>query len=322
MNKARIILWLIVAIVLTILLIGLLISNVELINIFSKENEYIVYENEFDVSNIETINLDWTSGSINIYKYDSNKIKVVQKSRYELTEEQLVNINYKDETILIKEGKKKIGFFFLGFGSKSSNLDVYLPDKEFEEVSVKLSSGKASLEKINSNKINVKVSSGKIDISKIISQNIKINVLSGSVLMNDVKTTSLDCEVTSGKIEINSIYTDILNASVKSGKINIDGSAKKMDLKTTSGKIAVCNDVLPEKLDAKVTSGRIDIAIPENEGFEVSYSLSSGSFKSDFDLYSNMSSLDKKNGEGKYKNGGNKFNFQVTSGKIMLEKKK
>ncbi len=44
--------------------------------------------------------------------------------------------------------------------------------------------------------------------------------------------------------------------------------------------------------------------------------------KSDFDLYSNMSSLDKKNGEGKYKNGGNKFNFQVTSGKIILEKKK
>lgn len=322
MNKTRIILWLIVAIVLTILLIGLLISKVKLVNIFSKENENMVYEDEFDVSNINTINLDWTSGGINIYKHDSNKIKVVQKSRYELTEEELVNINFKDETISIKEGKKKIGFFFLGFGSKSTNLDVYLPDKEFEEVSVKLSSGKANLEKIKSNKINMKVSSGRIDISKIISQNIKTNVSSGSIHMNDVKTSFLDCEVTSGKIEMNSLYTDILNASVKSGKINIDGSVKQMDLKTTSGKIVVGNNVLPERLDAKVTSGSVDIAIPENEGFEVSYSLSSGSFKSDFNLYSNMSSLDKKNGEGKYKNGGNKFNFQVTSGKIMLEKKK
>lgn len=321
MNNTKIIIWTIVAILLTILLICLLVSNARLGNIFGNESEHIVYEEEFDVTNIKNINLDWSSGRINIYKSDSDKIRVIQKSKYELKEDELVNIDYKNETISVKEGKKKIGFFFLGFGSISTSLDVYLPDKEFEEVYVKISSGRANVENLNLNKFKVKVSSGKIEISKVISQNIEANVSSGSIEMNDVKTSSLNSEVTSGKIEINNLNTNILKALVKSGKIDIDGSAKQMDLKATSGKILVDNNVLPESLDVKVTSGSIDVAIPENEGFEASYSVTSGSFKSDFDLYSNMSNLDKKNGEGKYKNGGNKFNFQVTSGKIRLEKK-
>lgn len=321
MNNTKIIIWTIVAIVLTILLICLLVSNARLGNIFSNESEHIVYEEEFDVTNIKNINLDWSSGRINIYKSESDKIKVIQKSKYELKEDELVNIDYKNETISVKEGKKKIEFFFLGFGSISTSLDVYLPDKEFEEVYVKISSGRANVENLNLNKFKVKVSSGKIEIRKVISQDIEANVSSGSIEMNDVKTSSLNYEVTSGKIEINNLNTNILKALVKSGKIDIDGSAKQIDLKATSGKILVDNNVLPESLDVKVTSGSIDVAIPENEGFEASYSVTSGSFKSDFDLYSNMSNLDKKNGEGKYKNGGNKFNFQVTSGKIRLEKK-
>lgn len=321
MNNTKIIIWTIVAIVLIMLLIYLLVSNARLGDIFNNESEHIVYEEEFDVTNIKKINLDWTSGSINIYKSDSDKIRVIQKSKYDLKEDELVNIDYKNETISVKEGKKKIGFFFLGFGSISTSLDVYLPDKEFEEIYVKISSGRANIENLKLSKFKVKVSSGKIDIRKVVSQDIEANVSSGSIEMNDVRTSSLNFEVTSGKIEINNLDTNILNASVKSGKIDIDGSAKQMDLKTTSGKILVNDNVLPENLDVKVTSGSIDVAIPENEGFEVSYSVTSGSFKSDFDLYSNMSNLDKKNGEGKYKNGGNKFNFQVTSGKIKLEKK-
>lgn len=321
MNNTKIIIWTIVAIVLTILLIWLLISNIQLGDIFSNKSEHIVYEEEFDVSNIKNVNLDWTSGSINIYKGNSDKIRVIQKSRYDLKEDELVNIDYKNETMSVKEGKKRIGFFFLGFGSKSTNLDLYLPSKEFEEVYIKLSSGRANIENLKSNKVSIKVTSGKIDISKVVSQNIETNVSSGSIQMNDVKTSLLNCEVTSGKIAINNLDTEVLNASVQSGKIDIDGNAKQLKLKTTSGKISVANNILPESLDAKVTSGSIYIAIPENEGFEASYSVTSGSFKSDFDLYSNISNSDKKSGEGKYKNGGNKFNFQVTSGKIMLEKK-
>lgn len=321
MNNTKIIIWIIVAIVLTMSLICLLVSNVRPNGVFSDKSQHIVYEEEFDVTNIKNIDLDWTSGSINIYKSDSDKIRVIQKSKYELKEDELVNIDYKNETISVKEGKKKIGFFFLGFGSISTSLDVYLPDKEFEEVYVKISSGRANIEGIKLNKFKVKVSSGKIEIRKVISQDIEANVSSGNIEMNDVKATSLNSEVTSGKIEVNNLNTNILKASVKSGKIDIEGSMKQLDLKATSGKILVGDNVLPESLDVKVTSGSIDVAIPENEGFEASYSVTSGSFKSDFDLYSNISNLDKKNGEGKYKNGGNKFNFQVTSGKIKLEKK-
>ena len=55
MNNTKIIIWTIVAIILTMLLICLLVSNARLGDFFSNENEHIVYEEEFDVTNISTI---------------------------------------------------------------------------------------------------------------------------------------------------------------------------------------------------------------------------------------------------------------------------
>jgi len=105
-----------------------------------------------------------------------------------------------------------------------------------------------------------------------------------------------------------------------SGKIDINGSAKNIELRTTSGDINLNNSILPSRLYVDVTSGDVKVSIPENDGFDVEYKVTSGDFKTDFDIYSKMNDGNRKNGVGKYKDGGDTFNFKITSGTIKLYK--
>lgn len=92
-----------------------------------------------------------------------------------------------------------------------------------------------------------------------------------------------------------------------------------MELRATSGKINLNNSILPDSLSVDITSGKVNVSIPENEGFNLDYKVTSGKFNTDFYIYSNITG-DHKRGNGKYKNGGNTFTVKVTSGNVNLNK--
>ena len=302
MKKVIIVIWTVIAIFLTVALVNLIIFG-DKIDISAFEISYkeraIVFDKTYE-DNIDNINLKWRSGDVNIYKNTEENIRVVQKSSKELTEDELVKVNIENGTIKIEEGNKKIRFFILGFGTLGTEVDVYLPEKQYNEIQVKLSSGQIVAEKINCDKFICNLTSGDIEISEL-------------------NSNSTDIDVTSGKIIVNKLETDSMDVNVMSGDTRIEGVAKNVNLKTTSGRIDFKDEILPEKLDVNVTSGDIKIDIPENEGFNVDYNITSGDFKSDFELM--YSSNSKRNGMAKYKNGGNEFIFRVTSGQIKLNKK-
>lgn len=195
--------------------------------------------------------------------------------------------------------KQSLEYTSLVFGSLGSGVDIYLPQRQYNEVKLKVSSGKILLEKIDCNNLICDVTSGKIEAKNITSD-------------------SIDLNVTSGVIKISNLDTKNVNARITSGTVYIDGNANIVALKASSGTAEFKSTVLPEKIDAQVTSGSVRIYIPENNGFDVNYNVTSGRFSSDFDLmYSNNSN---KSGTAEYKQGGNLYTIKVTSGTIKLNR--
>jgi lia operon protein LiaG len=304
MNVSKKVIWSVISFLLILFFMYLVISEgtgFSFIKRYNTNDYYTVYEEEFDMAQIENLDLSWPSGNANLYKHSENNIKVIQKSYRDLPEDELLDISVFGDTLHIKEQKKPFYFWFFGLGRIPSSLEVYLPEKVFNEISLACASGNLYLQDVNCNRLKSALSSGNMLITKLTSNTVELSI-------------------SSGKFEIANVTADSLESTLSSGSINISGEIKELSLACSSGKISIDNNILPENLEATVSSGSVDISIPDNDGFQVNYSLSSGKFDTAFDLYSNLSDTNKKNVNAKYKNGGNIFYFKVNSGSIYLDK--
>lgn len=255
----KIILFGAIALVLTAVLIMAIMHGgigIDMNFLYEHESYKTVFSGVIDAKEIENINIDWTSGSVEVKPTDNDEIYIVQKSRYDLDETEVLQLVQEGNSIEIKEGKRKVGFIFFGFGLQSSTLEVYLPKKEYNDLYFKNTSGKVDVEGVFAKTVNLKSTSGIVDTQNINADQLDINVTSGRVLVEDIKV-------------------NVLNTKTTSGLIDIEGEIKEITSNTTSGKISIIDTIMPKKLDANLTSGKIDISIPENEGFIVKSKITS-----------------------------------------------
>lgn len=271
----RIILWSVAALILT----GMLVTFITARGFWGNFNSKISWnnkeldtlkENNFDSYDIENINLDWIYGNVYIYPTNEDNISIIEKSS--IKEEQL-KITINGKTLNMKQQKRKRFFPFFNFGYNQYVIEVMLPEKQYNEIKLKGTSGKLDMNGILANAFDLKITSGKINISKIKGENLIVNATSG--------------------------------------QINIAGEFEDINIDITSGSLKLDSNNAPSKMRIDMTSGNSKIAIPENDGFTLYESKTSGSFKTDFEI----------DDFGVYKNGENKYSFKMTSGSIKLLKK-
>lgn len=136
---------------------------------------------------------------------------------------------------------------------------------------------------------------------------------SGGYEISDIKAVDINIDSTSGRIDMNNIVSDSLDVDITSGKFFFNGGAKNIDFSMTSGSGEISTSLVPERLDVNTTSGNAKVYIPDNNGFSVYLNKTSGKFNSDFPYTSN-------NKDFVYKNGGPKYNVEITSGSVNLLK--
>jgi lia operon protein LiaG len=292
----RIVVWSVVALAfLSVLIVGMnrgFFWNWD----WNRNYDYVAQEKEFDAEGIKNIDIE-TIGGAEFFKSEENEIKIIEKSVKEIDDNDKAKISQNGETLKV-EGKLRMRFSFFGLGNAPTKIEIYLPEKEYNEIKVKTTSGDTNLDRIKAKEIELKATSGDITAEELIVTNkLQINMTSGNLDFNYIESKDLKVEITSGDLEIN-------------------GKAENVDIELTSGNIEVNLDEAPQSIKMNQTSGSVDIAIPENDGFSYSYKLTSGKFTSDFNI-----NINGKNGNGNYKNGGPDYEFKATSGKINLKRK-
>ncbi|MBO4355670.1 MAG: DUF4097 family beta strand repeat protein [Clostridia bacterium] len=266
---------------------------------------------------VETIEIEWISGNINLLSHEENYLSIVEDSE-SLDEEKQVHWWLDNTTLRIRYSAPGNYMMTLDklLNLEKKDLTIYIP----QSLTVK--------------KISISQSTGDINLGTVKITDLSINSISGAIVLN-CDAENIDIKSTSGNIEINqetpaktvnvnstSGNSDIRYAEV--GEITIEATSGKTSLSAEKvGKVNISkisgatecsfDEILTECV-INATSGDIKIEVPETLGFTAKVSKTTGDFNSDFELEKGNDTC--VNGDGMAK-----IDISVTSGDISITAK-
>lgn len=265
-----------------------------------KGEEVVIFEDKIPLNQVDSLDIKWTSGKVTVYKGTGDAVEIVETSHY-AEKSKPAKISNRNGTLSI-ESNQQIGFLIFSFGVRSTNLQVKLPEKMYQQIVMKNTSGNIEFADISANAMTFQSSSGKLNL-----KNLTVN--------------SMDVKITSGKITGENIAATKLDLKSTSGKADLAGAYQEIRCRSTSGTVTIHSALVPTALEAELTSGKMTFLIPENDGFQLRYKVTAGNLSSDFDYKRQDDASNKRSGTYIYKNGERRYSADVTSGTIRLEKR-
>jgi|BioPla2DNA2_1021312.scaffolds.fasta_scaffold01183_18 DUF4097 and DUF4098 domain-containing protein YvlB len=317
MNKYKliqIICWTAVFIVFACLVIwvasGLGLGGTENNFSFNIQNFFIKYKEKgrysVEAKDINSIDVDWVSGKVNIIPYNGSDITLVEYAPRNLKANEVMEYG-------VNSGKLKIKFCSYNFKKNdkmtSKRLEVFIPfelSKNLKECKIITASASVDAKDINSNILDITTVSGACDIYNINSDKITMSTSSGFMFMQDSKADEIDINSVSGKTKVDNVEAENLKINTTSGNVNImklisklvfcstvagtfdfDGESEEIEVMSTSGRVKIINRIVPEALDISSFSGDVNVTMPKSEQISIRYSTISGKCTSDFPILSN-----------------------------------
>lgn len=245
---ARIIIWSLVAVLLTSLLVVGISSSPS--SFFSGDWSLggigVTYKNSalYNVGGgtvtdeFQSIKVNWTNGKINIEAYDGEDTVI---SETEVAEKEN-KLRWRVEDGVLKIQQMAAGMRFGLKQTPKKTLTVKIPSNVAE-----------GLKAVMSDSVSAEVTITGISAS----DKIEIDTVSGGANLKNIKTEKLDIDTVSGNIKAAGEFTELESDSV-------------------SGDVTVSSATPLKKLDCDSTSGNIRLTIPKNSGFTLKADTVSG----------------------------------------------
>lgn len=263
-----------------------------------------LFSSDFDLKKINTYNMeqktDTVSESFSSVQIKSNyydvRLCVSEDGQCRIVrpEDENIKFNIKVEnstlSVTFENNRKWYDHIGINFGYPENTLTVYLPETEYEELSVSSSSGDIYADKsVKFNKVKLESTSGDIDyygnaateaVFKSTSGDIEADGINGSVI--SITTTSAEVSLsnvnadgavtvstTSGDVEAESVRCGIFSCSVTSGDIELADliAAEKLTLSCNSGDVSL-NKCDGGSIDIKTTSGSVSASLLSGKLFD------------------------------------------------------
>lgn len=245
---ARIVIWSLVAVLLTsLLIVGI---NCSPSSFFTGDWSFgiigVTYKNSalYNVGGgtvtdeFQSIKVNWTNGKINIEAYDGEDTVI---SETEVAEKEN-KLRWRVEDGVLKIQQMAAGMRFGLKQTPKKTLTVKIPSNVAE-----------GLKAVTSDSVSAEVTITGISAS----DKIEIDTVSGGANLKNIKTEKLDIDTVSGSIKAAGEFTELESDSV-------------------SGDVTVSSATPLKKLDCDSTSGNIRLTIPKNSGFTLKADTVSG----------------------------------------------
>ena len=245
---ARIVIWSLVAVLLTSLLVVGISSSPS--SFFSGDWSLgtigVTYKNSalYNVGGgtvtdeFQSIKVNWTNGKINIESYDGEDTVI---SETEVAEKEN-KLRWRVEDGVLKIQQMAAGMRFGLKKTPKKTLTVKIPSNVAE-----------GLKAVTSDSVSAEVTITGISAS----DKIEIDTVSGGANLKNIRTEKLDIDTVSGSIKAAGEFTELESDSV-------------------SGDVTVSSATPLKKLDCDSTSGNIRLTIPKNSGFTLKADTVSG----------------------------------------------
>ena len=279
----RIVIWSLVALILT----GVLVSVVVFKGVLGGSGDFSigltgnVYSGDYNIGGgsvtepINAVEVDWVSGKIEISVYDGETTEI---SENEISDEDY-KLRYKVENGRLTVHSEKSGFSFGIISRPKKELTIKIP-REYAE-----------------NLKEIKISSTSADISLnglTVSGSAETDTVSGRVTAENLNTASLECDTVSGDVKAS-------------------GAIEAFDLSSTSGAAEITTTVPLKKLETDTVSGDVTLTLPESSGFTLEFDTVSGDLNCELPMTN-------KNGKHICNDGSAEFEADSTSGDFTVKR--
>ena len=259
----------------------------------------IVGKQNISPSSINSIEVDWISGSITVKPHDGGDIIITEFAQRELNENEKMYVITSGNNITVKYTEhRRVG----RMPSKRLEIQVPMALSSFylDRLIVDTTSGVTTLTDLVVTKVDINSTSGGVTASNITADSFVIDGTSGAINISDTTANKLSTNITSGAQNISGTFNDVrvdgtsgrlildnkansstLFVSITSGTQDMTGSFLKADIHSTSGTITFTSSRVPESLRINNTSGNINVAIPNEGAISLNHSSTSGRFSSD-----------------------------------------
>ncbi len=170
----------------------------------------------------------------------------------------------------------------LNISSRGGGDTLYMavPDDVLDSLTINASPADVMIDTVNINTLDITTVSGDVRAGWVNAAEITVKTTSGDVYLDGLTTDSLNVSTASGDVEGLSSSARILEAKSISGELEMDLlGAGHIALETTSGSIDLsleAGDWTAGSMDLCSRSGDIDLALPAELGFTLTFDTTSG----------------------------------------------
>ncbi|CAM4141317.1 DUF4097 family beta strand repeat-containing protein [Lederbergia lenta] len=215
-------------------------------------------------SEIEKIDVDVANGPIRLIAWDQPEVRVeCQAKVYRSDDREEARKYFLDNTIFSIEN----GLLCFATQSKWMRVEtvIYIPEKQYKKVSIRIFNGGLTGENIHSEFLTVKTTNGKVELDKMEGRKFEVDTVNGQIKLTGSKVEELEAETVNGTVDVSGIF-------------------QVADIQSFNGNISC---TLPEigakRIEAKVVTGNINIYLPEGATVDGDVRSNLGSYKLDLE---------------------------------------
>lgn len=264
---------------------------------------------------VETLLVDWSSGSVTIEPGDGDAIELCETGNKPVKAEEQMQYYLDGTTLHVRfcaPGKLTVGIM------PEKNLHVTLPkDLVLRELDVSTASAALNVTDLRAERMKLGTASGEVSGSVAYAGELRIGTASGEVkLATPGEVGTIDADTASGDIELTtSGEVGTIKTDTASGAVSITAeSVRELDMESASGRQDVVLAKMPQECEMDSASGEVTLTLPADAEFTAEVDTASGDFDCEFPTVLHGDTYI-------CGGGGAELSFDTASGDISILKK-
>lgn len=195
-----------------------------------------------------------------------------QEARVEIVGFDLKNnfsTSVEDGKLVIDYKEKSKKFFNFDFRFNQVEMNVYIPQKDYDVMIADARNGKMSVNGLTANKMSLNTSNGSMHLQNSHVDELDLVSTNGSITVESITGKTMTVEADNGRITINDALANTVDLSSENGKMDLKEVKGSLTARADNGSILLTNDQLNSPIDFVADNGKIHIKTakePENVG--------------------------------------------------------
>lgn len=202
------------------------------------------------------VDIEVQHGSLTVLPSDTAETRIEltgTKEKLELTAEVL------GDTLRVKLKNKAHWLFLFNFNTKGVALNVFIPKKLYQSISMKSDNGRIHAEKLIGKQIECRTDNGRIELAELAATLLEAETDNGRIEISKVQSDRLKAKTDNGRVTMRHVEAESIYSESDNGRIEFDQVDGEITAITDNGRIVLAGENLDRNIDFQTDNGSIEI---------------------------------------------------------------